>query len=183
MALLLHRMSRRDMTDFMADDAGDFGFGVQVGEDAARDVDVAAGERESVDLIAVDDGEVEFEFRAVRELREPLTDAVDVILQRLVFIDAVGSNDLLVSSTFNVRRTYVSDARRATMPNAPEARYNPAMPRTSIPMSADTARPAATSRFMAEAAAPRFAAASVLMNMMFSMIAGMPRSAICTKEW
>ena len=62
----------------------------------ARDVDVAARQREGVDVLGVDDREVPLELGTLAGLREFVADLVDVILQRLVFVDAVELDDLLV---------------------------------------------------------------------------------------
>ena len=77
------------MADFMADYAGEFCFRVQVAHDAARDVDVTAGQGEGVDLRRIDDGERVLQAGPVAFFRQTLADVIHVFLQRLVIVDAV----------------------------------------------------------------------------------------------
>ena len=62
---LLRAVARGDVADLVAQHASQFGLAVQVGHQAARDVDVAAGQREGVDLGAVEHGEAPLQLRAV----------------------------------------------------------------------------------------------------------------------
>ena len=52
--LLAHRVTRGDVADLVAEHGRELGLGVEVAHDAARDVDVAARQREGVDLLAVE---------------------------------------------------------------------------------------------------------------------------------
>ena len=88
LALLTHRMTRRDVTDLVPEHRGELRLGVQVIHDAARDVDVTATRREGVDLFAVEHGEEVLQVRAFARLRCPLTDFVDVLLQTDVVVRA-----------------------------------------------------------------------------------------------
>ena len=47
---LLYAVTRGDMTDFVTEYAGQFGFRVQITHDAAGDVDVAAGQCKGIDF-------------------------------------------------------------------------------------------------------------------------------------
>src|SRR2546422_9460198 len=57
LAQLAHGVARGDVADLVAHHAAELGLGVQVGQDSAGDVDVAAGEREGVDHRVVHDVE------------------------------------------------------------------------------------------------------------------------------
>src|SRR5262245_42353651 len=59
-------------------------------------VDVSAAGRERVDRLVIENRELEVPVRQVAVLRHALPDAVDVVLQRLVFVKAVRLDDLLV---------------------------------------------------------------------------------------
>ena len=92
----LGAMARRDMADLVADDTGKFGLAVQIRHDAARDVDVTAGQCKRVDLGAVEHRERPLQVGAVRLRRQLLPDTVDVGLQPHVAHRAVVGQDLLV---------------------------------------------------------------------------------------
>ena len=62
----LHGVARRDVADLVAQHAGQLRFVVQIRQDAARDVDVAAGQRERVDGRQVDDRELPRQVRPLR---------------------------------------------------------------------------------------------------------------------
>src|SRR6185312_385024 len=78
--LLAHGVARADMTDLVPEHGGELRLGIEVGHDPAGDIDVSAGQRESVDVLAVDDREVPLERRTLAVLRQGLADLVDVIL-------------------------------------------------------------------------------------------------------
>lgn len=86
---LPRRVSRGDVADFVPEHAGELRLRVEVGEDAARDVDVAAGHRERVDDRIVEHGEVPVEVGQLADLREPLSDAVHVSREPGVVVLAV----------------------------------------------------------------------------------------------
>ena len=92
----LRAVARGDMADLVADDAGQFGFAVHVGHDAARDVDKAAGQGEGVDLRAVEHREGPGQVGAVRLAGELLPEVVDVGLQRRVVDGTVFGQHLCV---------------------------------------------------------------------------------------
>ncbi len=81
-ALLAHSVARGDVPDLVADHPGEFGLGIQIGHDAARDVDIAAGQREGVDVRAVDHREPPFQLRPMALLRQPHAHLRHVGLQR-----------------------------------------------------------------------------------------------------
>ncbi len=82
--LLADAVACGDVADFVADHARQFGLGIQIGHETARDVDIAAGQRKRVDVGAVDHGEVPVQRRPVALLRQVLADFVHVGLQRRV---------------------------------------------------------------------------------------------------
>src|SRR3989344_2900691 len=86
----------RDMADLVTQHGGEFGLGIEIGENPAGDVDVSARQGEGVDLRAVEHGEVKREMRAVALRRQFLADPLDVGLEFRVGIDAVLLLDLAV---------------------------------------------------------------------------------------
>jgi hypothetical protein len=80
----------------MADHAGQVGFAFHVGHDAACDVHIAAGQREGINLGAVEHGKVPIELGAVRGLGQSLADVVDVGLQLRILVLAERGEDLRV---------------------------------------------------------------------------------------
>jgi hypothetical protein len=89
-------VARGDVADLVAHHAGELGLAVEVGHDPARHVHVAAGQRERVDLGRVEHREGPLQVGAVRLLREPLAEVVDVRLQARVGVGAVFLEHLLV---------------------------------------------------------------------------------------
>ena len=65
--VLLRGMTRGDVADLVAEHAGQLRLVVQIRQDAARDVDVAARQREGVDRGAVDNGERPRQVGPVRQ--------------------------------------------------------------------------------------------------------------------
>ena len=80
-------MARVDMTDLVAEHGRQLRFVAQERHDAAREIDVAAGQRERVHRRLVDDRERPRQVRPVRRLRQPVADTADVPLQLGVFIE------------------------------------------------------------------------------------------------
>lgn len=68
------------MADLVAKHAGQFGFGIEVGENSPCDVDVSAGQREGIDLRAVDDRETVLQIGSVAVWRKPLAHLIHVFL-------------------------------------------------------------------------------------------------------
>jgi len=68
------------MTYFMPEDTRQFGLGIEVSHDAARDVDVTSGQRKGIDLLRVENREVKLQMRAVAFGGQLLTDAVNILL-------------------------------------------------------------------------------------------------------
>ena len=81
-ALLAYAVACGDMADFVADHARQLGFGIQVRQQPARNVDITAGQRKSIDLGTVDHGEMPGQARAFALFCQPLAHFVDVRLQR-----------------------------------------------------------------------------------------------------
>ena len=94
--LLAYLMARAYMPDLVPEHRGEFSFVVQVREDAAGDIDIAARKRKGVDFLAINDSEVPLQLRPLAGVCQFLADLVDVILQCLVLVDAVELDDLLV---------------------------------------------------------------------------------------
>ena len=92
----LGRVPRVDVADLVAEHAGHLGLGVEVREQPARDVDVAARQRERVDVGLVDDGEVPRQVRPLRRGGQPHPHAGHVLLQRRVVVHAHLGAELLV---------------------------------------------------------------------------------------
>jgi hypothetical protein len=61
--VLLRGMPRGDVTDFVSEHAGELRLVVKEGKNAARQVDVAPGQRERIHRGCVDDGEVPGKIR------------------------------------------------------------------------------------------------------------------------
>ena len=81
-ALLAHAVAGGDMTDLVTDHPREFRLRIEIGQDAARDVDIAAGQGERVDVRAVDHSEMPLQARPVALLRQRLADRIDIGLQR-----------------------------------------------------------------------------------------------------
>ena len=81
-------VTRVDMADLVAEHGRHLRFVAEERHDAARQIDVAAGQRERVDRGFVHDGERPRQVGPFRRLRELAPDAFDVALQRRVLIDA-----------------------------------------------------------------------------------------------
>ena len=84
------------MADLVAEHRGELGLRVQVGQQAAVHIDVAAAGREGVDRLVVEHDELELGIRQVADARDTLADFGDVVLHGLVVVDAVGLDDLLI---------------------------------------------------------------------------------------
>ncbi len=93
-AQALHRVPRGHVAELVPDDAGELGLGVEVRQDAARDVDVAAGQREGVHVRGVDEHEPVRDAGPVARLGEPLADPLDVCLHAVRVVERVALLDL-----------------------------------------------------------------------------------------
>ena len=89
-------MARGNMSDFVAQHAGEFGFRVEVGHNSSRDIDITTRQGEGIDFWRVQYCEGVVEVGAVTFARQILTDAVHIVLQRRIFIDAIAGNDLFM---------------------------------------------------------------------------------------
>ena len=94
--LALLRMLLGDMRDLVADHRGELGLRVQVHQQAAMQIDEAATGGEGVDGVVVEHDEHPLGVRQRAAARDALTEFVDVVLQPLIGIDAIGLEDLLV---------------------------------------------------------------------------------------
>ena len=74
------------MADLVTQNSRQFGLGIQVGQHAAGDIDIAAGQCKGVDLGAVDDGEMIFKSRAMAVLRQILADSLHQFIEHRVMI-------------------------------------------------------------------------------------------------
>ncbi len=97
--LLAHRVTRGDVADLVAEHAGQLGLGIEVGQDAAGNVDVAAGQRERVDLGRIEHRETVIQLGTMALPRQLLAQSIDVFLQRGVVVDAVLLEDGGVEAT------------------------------------------------------------------------------------
>ena len=88
LALLLLQVLRGDVADLVAEHGGEVRLVLEVRQDAARDVDVAAHGREGVDVVGVDDREVPLELGPLADRGELLADALDVLLELEVAVHA-----------------------------------------------------------------------------------------------
>ena len=69
-----------DVTHLVGDDRGDFVFAVGVGDELACDVDMAAGEREGIDLRGVKEQDAELNIGGRKRGQEPFGDACEVLV-------------------------------------------------------------------------------------------------------
>jgi hypothetical protein len=90
--LALRRVARGDVADLVAQHARHLGLGLRQGQQAARDVDVAARQREGVGNLAVEQGEGELGVGLIRVRGYPVADRLDVGLKLFV---RVGAAELL----------------------------------------------------------------------------------------
>ena len=93
--LLAYRVACGDVAHLVAEHRGQFGLGIEVGHDAAGDVDVAR-QRERVHLLAVEYRERVLQVRPMAPGRDALAELADIGLQRLVLVAAVLPQDLRV---------------------------------------------------------------------------------------
>ena len=77
---LVRSVTERGVRDLVREHARDLTFVPRVLDDAAVEIDVAARQRERVDVRCVHDAEAVLELRTARVRRELLADAVDVLL-------------------------------------------------------------------------------------------------------
>ena len=82
-------MARGDVADLVTQHGGQLGLGVQIGEDAAGDIDIPAGQREGVDLRGIHHQKLVLQTGAVTGLGQALADVVDIALQDGIVISAV----------------------------------------------------------------------------------------------
>ena len=83
-----HRVLRRHVRDFVAEHAGKLRFVLGQAKQAAGHVNDAAGRRERVDAVGVENDELPVQVRARAALREHLADERHVLRHVLVLIDA-----------------------------------------------------------------------------------------------
>ena len=93
---LLLRVLLRHVRDFVTEYGSEFRLRIQMREQAASHVDVAATGGEGVDRIVVEHDELELGVGHAALTRHALSDFGDVILQRLIAVDAIGLEDLVV---------------------------------------------------------------------------------------
>src|SRR2546430_11864263 len=86
------------MTDLMPEHRRQLGFGVQVRQQAAMNVDVAPTDGEGVDRLVIEHEELEIPVRDRRVASHARADHLHVVLQGLVLVQAVESLDLLVDA-------------------------------------------------------------------------------------
>ena len=84
--VLPHAVARGDVADLVAQDAGQLRLVVEIRQDAARDVDVAAWQRKRVHGGGIDDGELPRQPWALGGAGQPHADVRDVALQPVVLV-------------------------------------------------------------------------------------------------
>jgi hypothetical protein len=94
--LAARRMARGDVADLVTDDAGELRLGVEVHQQAAVHIDIAATGDERVDVLVVEHEEPELLVGQVARGHEALADDVHVLLHGLVVVDTKGLDDFLV---------------------------------------------------------------------------------------
>ena len=92
----LRAVPRRDVPDLMSDDTRQVGLAIHVSHDAARDIHVAAGQCEGIDVGAVENREVPVKLGPMRGLGEALADFVDVGLDLRILVFTELREDLRV---------------------------------------------------------------------------------------
>ena len=111
-------MPRGDVADFMPQHARELGFGIEIHEQSAIHIDVAAAGGERIDAFIVDDEEFEFLVGQVARERQALADDAHVFLRGLVVVQAQRLDDFLVMLlggflfTFPRTHHYVFPTRR-----------------------------------------------------------------------
>ena len=96
--LAARRMARDVVTDLVAEHGGELGFGIQVRQQPAMDVDVTAADGEGVQRVVIEHEELEIPVRNRRIARDARADHLHIVLQRLVLVQAVELLDLLVGA-------------------------------------------------------------------------------------
>ena len=96
-------MRRSHMANLMPNDSGQFRFRVRQSDQTARDIDIAAGQREGVDHRTVQHGERPFGFRLLRFRCKPPPDPFDIFPKRAVF-------HLAAELSHNLGMVFVTDA-------------------------------------------------------------------------
>ena len=84
------------MADLVAEHGSEIRLVLEVGQDAARDVDVAAHGREGVHVVGVDDREMPLELGPLAHCRELLADPLHIVLELDVLVHAhlLGEHDV-----------------------------------------------------------------------------------------
>jgi len=96
--LAARRMARDVVTDLMPEHGRELGFGGQVRQQSAVDVDVAAADGEGIQRVIIEHEELEIPVRDRRVARDARADHLHIVLQRLVLVQAVELHDLLVDA-------------------------------------------------------------------------------------
>ncbi len=85
------------MPDLVAEHAGELGLRVQIGQDPARDVDIAAREREGVDDRIIEHREVPLDIGEMGHGRQPPADGIHVGRNGRILIDPILGHDRLMA--------------------------------------------------------------------------------------
>ena len=80
-------MARRNMSDFMADNTGQFGFIIGQGQEPPRHISIAAGQGESIDHRRVENGDAIINIGAVGKLTDARHHRFDISGELGIFID------------------------------------------------------------------------------------------------
>ena len=104
------------MPDFMRQHPGEFGLAARFLNQAAIDVNEAAGQRKRIDVVRVNHLELIGDIRPARRLREPLAERVDIILNiRLIKNSFFGfdfGSGLRADLNFHVLRDEIESSRQ-----------------------------------------------------------------------
>ena len=119
-------MARGDVADFVAEHARELGLGIEVHEQAAIHIDVAAAGGECIDGFVVDDEELEFLVRHVADERHALADDVHVFLGGLVVVEAQRLDDFLVVLLGGLLFTFPWNPGRRSCHRSPDCCAQPA---------------------------------------------------------
>ena len=82
------RVTRGDVSDFMAENPGEFSFVTQIGKQTPRDVDIATGHGERIRNGVVYNAKPPRSFGLFRRTRHTEADLLDVLLEGIILVKA-----------------------------------------------------------------------------------------------
>ncbi len=96
MRLATRRVTGGDVPDFMPEHTGELGFGIEIYQQAAIHIDIAAAGGEGIDGFIVDHEELEFFVGQIARKRQSRSHDLYVFLRGLIVIQAERLDDFLV---------------------------------------------------------------------------------------